>query len=392
MRRLTTEEFIEKSRKIHGDKYDYSHVRYVNNRTMVKIICPIHHEFEQVPSSHLQGIGCPECGHEKVWENRGRITTEDFIKRAIEVHGNRYDYSKVDYKNMHTKVCIVCPKHGDFFQMPYVHLNGQGCDKCGDNIVSEKLSMGKDKFIEKVRAVHGDKYDYSKVEYKNNSTKVCIICNRCGKEFWQTPANHLRGQGCKYCAHRSYVYTVDEFINFAKQVHGDKYDYSKVEYINSHTRVCIICPEHGEFWQTPHEHLDGFGCQKCHENRMEREWSMLLDKKGIRYEPHYKNGFGRMSLDFYLPDYKIAIECQGIQHFKPTCFGGENSNIEEKFLQGVKRDIKKFKLCQKNNIKLLYFTNLKYVLKNINLEKDFDGIYYNRIYTKKKSLLEEILK
>ena len=395
MRKLTTEEFIEKARELHGNKYDYSKVNYVNNHTKVCIICPEHGEFWQVPSSHLQGVGCPKCGLNKIWESRGRITTDEFIEKAIEVHGDKYDYSKVRYVNSHTKLCIICPEHGEFWQLPYVHLKGCGCDKCGDVTIGNKLRFRKDEFIEKARAIHGDKYDYSKVEYVNNQTKVCIICKNCGNEFWMIPNNHLRGQECWKCnKYRNHPYTTEEFIEKARAIHGDKYDYSKVEYVNCDTKVCIICPEHGEFWQTPYVHLTGFGCSKCHDLRMEREWRMYLDKLGIKYITQYREGFGRMSLDFYLPEHKVAIECQGIQHFKPVKFTKSMSKeqIEDNFSSCVGRDILKNGMCNKMGIKLLYFTNLKQFLKQFDLANDFGGIYHDCIFTRKKELINEFIK
>ena len=121
-------------------------------------------------------------------------------------------------------------------------------------------------FIQKAKAVHGDKYDYSKVEYVNNKTKVCIICPKHG-EFTQVPHNHLLGQGCSDCAREKYTekrtHSLEDFIEAAKAIHGNKYDYSHVVYVNAHTNVCIICPVHGEFWQRPSHHLGGHGCSKC---------------------------------------------------------------------------------------------------------------------------------
>ena len=173
------------------------------------------------------------------------------------MHGDKYDYSKVDYKNNSTKICIVCPEHGEFWQYPNNHLSGNGCPKCTSN---ERKST--EKFIEDARKVHGDKYDYSKVDYKNNVTKVCIICPKHG-EFLQTPLAHLNGSGCSDCAMEGRHGTTEQFIEKARKVHGDKYDYSKVEFKDSTTKVCIICPKHGEFWQSPNNHLNGRGCQKC---------------------------------------------------------------------------------------------------------------------------------
>ena len=147
-----------------------------------------------------------------------------------------------------------------------------------------------------------------------------------------------------------------EFITKAKEIHGDKYDYSKVEYINCDTKVCIICLEHGEFWQTPSSHLDGKGCPICNESHLERDFRVFLQENNIQFEYQKRfNWLGRQSLDFYLPEYNIAIECQGEQHFTSVeHFGGEN-NYEKVILN----DLKKKKLCEENGIKLLYYTNYK---------------------------------
>ncbi len=250
-KKLTTEEFLERAKKVHGDKYDYSKVMYINNSTKVTIDCPIHGEFEQTPTSHLSGTGCAKCSRKK------KISTEEFIEKAKKIHRDKYDYSKAKYVNATTKVTIVCPIHGEFEQIPYSHLSGQGCPVCGG---SKRLST--EEFIEKAKKVHGDKYDYSKVNYVNSSTKVTIICPVHG-EFEQNPTSHLKGCGCAKCAEREKL-TTEEFIERAKKVHGDKYDYSKVKYVNSYTKVTIGCPFHGEFEQNPLNHLKGVGCPICH--------------------------------------------------------------------------------------------------------------------------------
>lgn len=186
----------------------------------------------------------------------------DFIKKAILVHSNTYDYSKVEYVNNRTKICIICPKHGEFWQTPDKHLRGQGCPFCSKTKPKEWGEVY-NSFIEK----HGDEFDYSKVEFKNMNTKVCIIHKKCGNEFWQTPKNHLKGQGCPFCryekASKKLKKTNQDFIKKSNVVHNNKYDYSKVEYADAHTKVCIVCPEHGEFWQEASSHLEGCGCPKC---------------------------------------------------------------------------------------------------------------------------------
>ena len=361
-KKMTQQEFIERAKEIHGDKYDYSKVEYKNSSTKVCIICHEHGEFWQVPNSHLNGNGCRKCKYDEYKEKRSK-TFEEFINQAKEVHGDKYDYSKVEYKNNHTKVCIICPEHGEFWQTPKNHLNSQGCMKCKLKEQGKRLKYTTEKFIEKAKQVHGDKYDYSKVNYVDSHTKVCIICPEHG-EFWQKPDNHLNGWGCKKCglkiSSEKQTLTTEDFIKRAKEIHGNKYDYSKVNYIDTKTKVCIICPEHGEFWQTPNNHLHGYGCKKCFESHMERDVAKVLNENNIKFEQEktfdwlkYENN---LFLDFYLPEYNVAIECQGEQHFQPVDFSGKNYELAKKqFLLIQNRDKIKKTLCEKNGIKLLYY-------------------------------------
>ena len=266
--RSNNDDFVKKAKEIHGDRYDYSKVEYKNNRTKVCIICPEHGEFWMTPSNHINKSkpqGCSKCADLQRVKTRSS-TTEYFIKKACEVHGDRYDYSKVDYTKAYNKVCIICPEHGEFWQTANVHLGGAKCPKCVGGV-----KFNTSDFINKAREVHGDRYDYSKVNYVNSVTKVCIICSEHG-EFWQKPVGHLRGGNCPICS-GSFKRTTEWFINKAREVHGDKYDYSKVEYIKAKEKVCIICPEHGEFWQEAFSHLSGAGCPKCVGRMMgTKEW------------------------------------------------------------------------------------------------------------------------
>ena len=186
-----------------------------------------------------------------------KLTTEQFIEKARLVHGDKYDYSKTVYNKMKEKVCIICPEHGEFYQQPRHHLSGNNCPIC-----NPYHSLDLDAFLQRSREVHGDKYDYSKVMFKGNRTKVCIICPVHG-EFWQLPPNHMRGSGCPFCANEKHRYTKEEFISKATKIHGDRYDYSKVKYANSQTKICIVCKEHGEFWQKANDHVQGRGCPIC---------------------------------------------------------------------------------------------------------------------------------
>ena len=356
MKKLTTEEFIERAKQVHGNKYDYSKVEYINKRSKVCIICPLHGEFWQIPYTHLKGSGCPSCSGVK------QLTTEEFIERAKQVHGNKYDYSKTEYVNQATKVCIICPQHGEFWQAPHNHLHGTKCPKCVNEDKRKKMvRRTSEDFINEAKQVHGDKYDYSKTEYVNQATKVCIICPQHG-EFWQTPKNHLKGEGCKKCYGNQRL-TTEEFIERAKQVHGNKYDYSKAEYKNRRAKIKIICHkcykngiEHGVFYQNPYLHLMGRGCPHCRNSYLETKIFKLLRENDISFEKEKTYEWlvnnGHMYLDFYLPKYNVAIECQGVQHYADIEIQGRKN------YQYIHRnDLLKNKLCKENGIKIFYFTD-----------------------------------
>ena len=188
-KKLTTEDFIKRSKKVHGDKYDYSLVNYISSKIKIKIkiICKKHGEFKQIPDDHLNGSGCAKCS------KNYKYTTEEFIKKLKEVHGNKYDYSLVNYKNSETNIIIICKKHGEFKQSAWHHLNGSNCPEC-----SNVKKHTTESFIKKSKKVHNGKYNYSLVKYMNNYTKVKIICPKHG-EFEQIPKHHLNGVGCKSC-------------------------------------------------------------------------------------------------------------------------------------------------------------------------------------------------
>ena len=199
--RHTTETFINKSKEIHGYKYDYSMVDYIRSYEKVIIICKEHGEFEQVPSSHLKGYGCKTCSILEVNKKNSR-NNDSFIEKANETHNNYYDYSKVEYKGCFKNVIICCPIHGDFQQKPAKHLYGQGCTDCNRKRRNDKFTMSQNDFIKKAVEMHGDKYDYSKTEYVNYGTPITIICRTHG-DFKQVPRCHLGNSGCPCCYNKT---------------------------------------------------------------------------------------------------------------------------------------------------------------------------------------------
>lgn len=194
-----------------------------------------------------------------------KINTTQFIEKATEIYGDKYDYSKVIYVKAITKIIIFCKKHGDFIQQPNLHLMGSGCVKCFHERNPLLQRSNKEEFIKKAKEMYGNKYDYSKVEYTKSNEHVIIICKEHG-EYLQTPNKHFQG-GCKLCGFKSISDTkkkpMNEFIESAIKIHGDIYDYSKIEYTRGIEKIIIICKEHGDFLQEANSHLQGHGCKKC---------------------------------------------------------------------------------------------------------------------------------
>jgi hypothetical protein len=350
-KKITTKTFIEKSRLIHGDKYDYSKVNYVNGKTNVTVICKIHGEFYPRPGNHTNSkSGCPKCSIIKQSQTQTK-TTEQFIKDSIKVHGNRYDYSKVNYVRSSINVSIICKTHGDFLQTPNTHLKSEtGCPKCSIIEQHEKQKKTTEEFIKDSIKVHGDRYDYSKVNYIDSNTKVNIVCKTHGL-FNTDPVNHVYSEsGCPECKIDTLTKSTEEFIKESIEIHGDLYDYSKVNYVKHDENVIIICKKHGEFLQKPKGHTGGGGCQTCSYSKGEKEIVKYLKKHKINYIPQksfddlkYKY---KLRVDFYIPTQEIVIEYNGEQHYKPNeFFGGEKG-----FKESMKRDKLKEIYCKKNNI------------------------------------------
>lgn len=274
MRKLTTKEFKTRAIKVHGKKYDYSKVVYVNNSTKIIISCPEHGDFTQIPSAHLcNGDGCSSC-------NGGVVhTLAKFLTNAVKKHGNKYDYSKAIYINGATKLDIICNEHGVFEQRPKDHINGQGCPKCANN------KNRKDKeFVARAEEIHGQKYDYSKVVYHRVDKKVTITCPTHGD--WRTkPNTHLSGHGCPKCAH-PYM-TVEEFLQKAFDIHGPKYEYDKVNLLSSREEIIITCSKHGDFTQRAGSHLSGNGCEACQHDKRRLTTEIFIERSLKNHDMEY---------------------------------------------------------------------------------------------------------
>ena len=246
-------------------------------------------------------------------------TTEQFIEDAKKLYGNKYDYSKLVYSGCRSSVCIICKEHGEFNKRASDFLQGKGCPKCANAYKPHPKRYTTEKWIEKAKSVHGDKYDYSKVEYISPFDDVVIICPIHG-EFKQKASYHLSGNGCTKCGYEKVSAFLggnkDDFIEKARKIYNDKYDYSKVEYINNKTEVVVICPKHGEFKVRPDNHLTGRnGCPSCSVNHSMWEKEVLNYVREL--EPNTISGdkdilYGK-ELDIFIPSKKIAFECDGLR-------------------------------------------------------------------------------
>lgn len=303
--------FIEKANKKHNCRYDYSKVEYVDSKTKVCIICPEHGEFWQTPNTHVSGSICPKCAN----QHRGdtfRSNRDTFIKKAAELHNCRYGYSKVVYKSSMDKVIIICPEHGEFEMTPMCHLLGQGCPKCS------RRGLSLSELINEFKKVHGDKYNYDKVILGKLNDKAVMTCPKHG-DFLQSPTKHLRGQGCPKCGverrSEGHRMTTEGFIMKARAIHGDVYSYNKVEYIATHTPVTITCKIHGDFQQTPNDHLCGHGCPSCGNNMSTAESAISDCIKSFGFETKEKDRttLEGYEIDVLVPSENIGIEYDGLK-------------------------------------------------------------------------------
>lgn len=261
----TLEEFVEESQKVHKHKYTYKDAVYVTSKTDIEITCPRHGNFFQQPNSHLRGSNCPECATEiKISKLIKPFNT--FLKEASDMFNTRFIYLENSYVNYKSPIKVICNIHGEFQISPQNHLTylEGGCEECKKEQEIKKYS---DQFITKAIEVHKNMYSYKFVEYVNTNTKVSIICKTHGS-FPQTPEDHLSGRGCPKCGAENRAnnkkLTTAEWIDNAKAVHGDRYNYSKLTYIDKSIKVEVICKEHGSFWVIPGNHTYSLsGCPDC---------------------------------------------------------------------------------------------------------------------------------
>jgi very-short-patch-repair endonuclease len=349
-RKKTLEEYVKDFNLVHDSYYEYPKNQVINgNRSKIKIICPIHGEFVQQISAHKSGQKCPHCAKNKISQAK-KLNIENFVKDAISVHGNKYDYTNSVYVDNKTKVGIVCPEHGVFYQTRNNHIiQKQGCPQCGLKNRKNSKTLTTEQFIEKSKNIHNNLYDYTNVEYINSKTPVKLICKHHG-EFDIIPYNHLKGAGCKKCKieqQRFKLSRKSEYIDRVNLIHREKYSYPSFDndYNNVSSKITIMCPKHGEFTQIAKDHLRGCGCPKCSNqvSKYEEFIKRYLEKNNIKYKERVRDLIKPYEIDILLPEHKLAIEINGVY------WHGEQSGKDKHYHKN------KTNMCESVGYKLIHF-------------------------------------
>ena len=297
-----------------------------------------------------------------------KLTISEINNKSHKLYGDKYtiDIEQI-YIDMNHNIKIICNKcNNSFERMPSHHFRNSKCPYC------ESFGNRNIKFvIDKSKEIHGDKYIILEQKFINMHTKINIHCTDCGLNFKQEPHNHInKKQGCPECNRLRMVYKMDEIIEISNKIHGDRYyiDINQ-DIINRYSNIEIYCKKcEKKFEQQIVVHLMGCGCTNCNNSHGENKTSLLLDEMDIKYirQKKFINCKKKRCLpfDFYLPDYNICIEYDGIQHFESrSVFGGIDEYIKRKENDEIKN-----KFCIDNNIKLIrikYNENIEDKLKEI---------------------------
>ena len=350
LQKKTTTKYIEDANLKHNGLYDYSKVLYNGNKHNIIIICSKHGEFQQLPSGHLRGSGCPKCGKNSMAKLQTKSTIK-FINDANKIHFGKYDYSNVNYINAKTKIKIICNTHGEFEQEPNSHLQGNSCPTCGHINGSIQRLKTTEEYINELKKVHGIKYNYTNTLYNGSDKVIQYECEIHGVII-QNAQNHLSGRGCHKCAGRGK--NTEDIISDCVNIHGDLYCYSKLNYINAITKFEVICKNHGSFYTNVPNHIyKKTGCPKCSSNhsKSQIQWLNFIQLKNNITIQHAEN-----SNEFQLPNTKFKADgyCQETNtiyefhgdywHGNPTVFCSNEFNkttkcsFGELYQQTLKRE------------------------------------------------------
>lgn len=385
----TIEQFREDVKAKFGDKIIIpEEAEYKGNKIKILARCPEHGDFYIRPNSIISsGQGCAICGRKKAAEHIA-LTQEEFIERAIAVHGDKYNYDSVEYVRNNIPVKIFCKQCGRYFeQKPVSHITGCGCNLCNPPKIKETTET----FKAKLAAKHPDIKLIGEYGADNNA-KITVECTKHNIQ-WETTPHRILAQkhGCERCYREHQVEAqrkvmAEKFQEFIEEKYADIYDISKVVYVNNSTKVELICPRHGSFFLAPDKMKSrGDGCPYCHESHLERDLNAALLKEGYSFEREKtfdwlinKHTNGHLFLDFYIPELNLGIECQGVQHFD-----GRNDSLYSRHDSSedrVSRDIEKHAVCKQNGLNLLYVVSND-IVPRIKVKPDFyteeNTIYVN---------------
>lgn len=264
-------------------------------------------------------------------------------------HGTKYDYSKTVYKGIQQRVTVICRDRGQFDQIARNHMNGSECPQCKLIERRKWQTLTTEKFIQKAKLIYGDIYDYSKVIYKRNDVNVTIICDKHG-EFEQRASTHLEAHRCPTCGRESMKYSSEKFVEKAKLIHGEKYDYSESKYLGSNEKVVIICRIHGKFRQTPSCHYLN-DCPRCSSGKSEERCrEIFCSIMNVPFPNSRPKWLQKLTLDGYNEDLKLAFEYQGVQHEKIMWYDYDD---EKYLIERKERDSRKRELCKENGVVLI---------------------------------------
>ena len=403
-RKGNKDSFIEKANKIHNGKYCYDKVEYVNNREKVCIICPVHGEFWQSPGNHLYGYGCPECGVEKRVQSKKENKTshdrekkidkrilnglEPFILKLQEKYGKeRFDCSNIDYKGSNIPITLTCNICGKTFEVtPKKILSGWfkcGCKKENKSFTSEE------EFKIRLKNKHGDKFSYSlpnEAKFQGLSTEINVKCNKCGEVFLKRAGDLLRLKVCPCCELKNTRLTTELFVQKAKIVHGEKYDYSLVGYKNNHTKVKIICPEHGVFEQTPANHLYGYGCMECGRDNTKKETSLDTKEFIKRSKEIHGEKYNYESVEYKNFRSKVKIVCpvhgEFLQMAESHLVGKGCPKCHPQYSKGEKEIVEFIKSIYNGEVlenvrDVISPKELDIYIPELNLAIEYNGLFYH---------------
>ncbi len=318
---LNGNELIICLNEIYNGKYEYLEIdldKIYKTRDFINIYCSKHkYTWSSTVNSHkLQNKGCYHCGYES-----NRYTHDEFINKLLEKHGDKYYLDEIEYTKHNEDVILTCKAYNHrFLQKPYNILRGYGCKQC--TIISQTKTTKE--FIKQAKNIHNNSYDYIFTNYKNALSKIVITCKIHGN-FEQRASEHLSGAGCKKCADVAQSLTKEEFIEKANNIHGNRYDYSLVDYKNNRIKITIICNIHGEFKQKPDNHIckhNKNGCPFCFNKTEYKIYKFLkynfsCDTNIIhQFKTDFCKNKRKLPYDFCLEKFKIIIELDGCQHFK----------------------------------------------------------------------------